>query len=187
MTVGEKIKKVRTEKGLTQKRLGELCGMLEPNIRAYELGKANPKIETIAKIAAALQVSVLDLREDLTFGERWDNEESAFDSVFSIIGDIYGKVDFILDRKQDESGGNDGYILVSKDEERFILPLDDVDAIRDAARAVIESQVENLKTPVNTPELLEKVEKDMAWTIEYRQTDEYLGILAQKRQKKPPE
>ena len=171
MTVGEKIRKIRKEKGLTQKQLGKLCGIYEANIRKYELGKQNPKIETVAKIAAALKVSVLDLREDLTFGEMWYIEENAFDSVFSIIGEMYGKVDFILDRCEDAIGGHDGYIIVNKDGERFILSIDDVDIIRDAARAAIKSQVENLKTPVNTPELLEKVEKDLIWTIEDRKTD----------------
>lgn len=54
MTVGEKIRRIRKEKGLTQKQLGELCGMNEANVRKYELGKANPKIETVDKIASAL-------------------------------------------------------------------------------------------------------------------------------------
>ncbi len=56
MTIGEKIKKIRTSKGLTQKQLGDLCGMADSAIRRYELDKANPKIETIQKIAEALSV-----------------------------------------------------------------------------------------------------------------------------------
>lgn len=62
MTIGERIRKIRTEKGLTQKKLGELCGMNEVQIRQYELGKANPKIETIERIAIALNCSSNDLR-----------------------------------------------------------------------------------------------------------------------------
>lgn len=54
MTIGENIRKIRKEKGLTQKQLGELCKINEVQIRQYELGKANPKIETINKIASAL-------------------------------------------------------------------------------------------------------------------------------------
>lgn len=57
MTIGENIRKIRKEKGFTQKQLGELCGIDEANIRKYELGKANPKIETIEKIAQALETS----------------------------------------------------------------------------------------------------------------------------------
>lgn len=62
MAVGENIRKIRHKKGLTQKQLGELCNMNEANVRKYELGKANPKIETIEKFAKALQCSVDELR-----------------------------------------------------------------------------------------------------------------------------
>lgn len=62
MTIGENIKRIRKEKGMTQKQLGDLCGMNEANVRKYELGKANPKIETICKIAFALGVSEYELQ-----------------------------------------------------------------------------------------------------------------------------
>lgn len=61
MTIGENIKRIRKEKGLTQKALGKLCGINEATIRKYELGKLNPKIETVQRIANALNVSVLDI------------------------------------------------------------------------------------------------------------------------------
>ena len=66
--VGENIRKFRKEKGFTQKKLGELSGINEVQIRQYELGKANPKIETIEKIASALGVNVLSLLNGC-FGE----------------------------------------------------------------------------------------------------------------------
>lgn len=46
---GDMIRKYRTEKGLTQKKLGELCGIADSNIRKYESGNQNPKIETLQK------------------------------------------------------------------------------------------------------------------------------------------
>ena len=52
------IRKCRTEKGLTQKKLGELCGIADSNIRKYESGNQNPKIETLQKIADALDIPV---------------------------------------------------------------------------------------------------------------------------------
>ena len=55
---GDMIRKYRTEKGLTQKKLGELCGIADSNIRKYESGNQNPKIETLQKIADALDISV---------------------------------------------------------------------------------------------------------------------------------
>ena len=55
---GDMIRKYRTEKGLTQKKLGELCGIADSNIRKYESGNQNPKIETLQKIADALDFPV---------------------------------------------------------------------------------------------------------------------------------
>lgn len=65
MTVGENIRKLRLERGLTQKKLGELCNIAEPNIRKYELNKANPKIETIEKIASALGVPISKIKDNI--------------------------------------------------------------------------------------------------------------------------
>ena len=53
-TVGDRIRRVRQERNLTQKELGERTGIAEPTIRRYELGKLNPKYETLEKIANAL-------------------------------------------------------------------------------------------------------------------------------------
>ena len=61
MTVGENIKKIRKEKGLTQKELGKLCGMSEAQIGQYENGLRNPKMETLEKIANALDISYFEL------------------------------------------------------------------------------------------------------------------------------
>lgn len=55
---GDMIRKYRTEKGLTQKKLGEMCGIADSAIRRYEIGKANPKVETLQKIADALNISI---------------------------------------------------------------------------------------------------------------------------------
>ena len=44
-------------KGLTQKKLGELCGIADSNIRKYESGNQNPKIETLQKNSRCLRYS----------------------------------------------------------------------------------------------------------------------------------
>ncbi|MCH5249523.1 MAG: helix-turn-helix transcriptional regulator [Lachnospiraceae bacterium] len=61
MQIGENIKNLRIEKGMTQKQLGEKCGIADSAIRRYELGGANPKRETLKKIADALGVSIYEL------------------------------------------------------------------------------------------------------------------------------
>lgn len=52
MTIGEKIKKARTDAKMTQKELAEKCGMADSAIRKYESGKVVPKLDTIAKLRA---------------------------------------------------------------------------------------------------------------------------------------
>lgn len=64
MTTGERIRAERQKAGLTQKQLGELCGIAEPTIRRYELDKLKPKRETLQKIAKPLGIYYLDLCSD---------------------------------------------------------------------------------------------------------------------------
>ena len=56
MTTGELIRATRELKGMTQREVGEKCGIAEPTIRRYELGKLRPKYGTVQKIAAVLGV-----------------------------------------------------------------------------------------------------------------------------------
>lgn len=56
MTVGERIKKIRLEKGMTQKQVAEKSGLFDSAIRKYEGGRQNPKLETLERIAAALEI-----------------------------------------------------------------------------------------------------------------------------------
>lgn len=58
---GDMIRKNRIKKGLTQKQLGKLCGIADSNIRKYELGNQNPKVETLQKIAYALDIPIEQL------------------------------------------------------------------------------------------------------------------------------
>lgn len=82
MTVGERIKYLRIEKGMTQKELGEKVGVNNAAINKYETGIViNLKRDMIAKLADALDVTptylmgweddeqedvdIMDLREQL--------------------------------------------------------------------------------------------------------------------------
>lgn len=58
MTVGENIRRIRQERGLTLKQLGEMVGVSEAYIRAYESGRRNPKLKSLETLAQALAVNV---------------------------------------------------------------------------------------------------------------------------------
>ena len=64
-TIGEKIKGIRKERGLTQKELAKQTGLSLDSIQGYEQGRYNPKLEAIAKIAGALGVDLKVFYDDL--------------------------------------------------------------------------------------------------------------------------
>ena len=61
MAICDNMKAIRRKKGMTQKQVAEACGLADSTIRTYELGNANPKPATVAKIAKALGVSAAEL------------------------------------------------------------------------------------------------------------------------------
>lgn len=63
-TCGDKIKLYRTQQKLTQKQLAEKAGVATISIQQYELNTRRPKIETLQKIATALNISIDSLRSD---------------------------------------------------------------------------------------------------------------------------
>ena len=69
MTIGERIKKVRQENGLSQKALGQMLGVSQQMIGQYEAPNANLKLGTLQKIADVLHVPIntfLELSENHT-------------------------------------------------------------------------------------------------------------------------
>ncbi len=64
MKTGDLIRQARKQAGLTQKALGEMCGIAESQIRQYEANKLNPKPETLKKIALPLGVKWFMLKDD---------------------------------------------------------------------------------------------------------------------------
>lgn len=64
--VGSRIRKIRTEKGITQAELGNMVGLNADRIQKYENGARKPKNEMLKSIASALGVSPLALADPNT-------------------------------------------------------------------------------------------------------------------------
>jgi len=62
--VGSKIKKIRTEKKLSQNDLAILCNFEKASMSRIEAGKTNITLLTLQKISDALKVRVADLLTD---------------------------------------------------------------------------------------------------------------------------
>lgn len=59
--LGKKIREIRKARKLTQEQLAERIDIGTPNISYFETGKFSPSIETLEKIAKALDVEIYQL------------------------------------------------------------------------------------------------------------------------------
>lgn len=160
MTIGENIRRIRKEKGLTQKELGNLCNLADSAIRRYELGGANPKLETVEKIAQALDVPIREIMENLTLQEHKKTNEyrklelfcNARDSILSILANLYGNAE----RKEMYGGSVDPYYVIGEGTEKFFLQEKDIDILLTATNSNISSIVEILKDTRSEIEIIEE-------------------------------
>ena len=58
---GDNIKRLRLQKGMTQNKLAKLAGIAQPALWGIETSVKNPSVESIQRIADALNVPVGDL------------------------------------------------------------------------------------------------------------------------------
>ena len=119
MSIGQRIKERRLELGLTQKQLGELCGMADSAVRKYESGKITPKHETLCRIASALNAS------------EWDFYDSEY-------------VDFEVDEKTARYlavNKNNDFVVTSNDESLYYA--DNPQVMADLANIVAGTIDEN--------------------------------------------
>lgn len=174
MTVGERIKKIRQEKGMTQKELGKKCGLADSAVRRYELGGANPKIETIERIANALEVSIVDIIDNITFKQLQKTEmykkacvnANAYIGVINILAVIYGRIE----KKEVEVKVNENivdeysvenYYLVGTDENKFILYMNDIDNLLEYLKKSLPFVVDGLKDMSPEHEVIEEIKRKL--------------------------
>lgn len=63
-TIGDNIRKYRKMKNLTQKELGDLVGISNTYLSDMEIGRTNPSIKTLKRIAKGLEISFVELLKD---------------------------------------------------------------------------------------------------------------------------
>lgn len=162
MTIGENIKRIRKEKGLTQKELGERLNMTQSAIGQFENDKTSPKIETVDKISAALGVNIVDIMERFTM-EEWkntseyqkaDKTSNAINGIIAILTDIYGKVEY-----KDIMGDyfSSCYYVVGEGEKQFILYDGDINALYESTKASIPSLVNRMKDDRLETEIVKEI------------------------------
>lgn len=92
MTIGENIKRIRLQRGLTQAELGCLIGISESAMRGYELGLRNVKYQRLESIAAALGVNIEVItnsdKDDATAMQRLFKLFRQYDGCFDQNGNL---------------------------------------------------------------------------------------------------
>lgn len=64
VSIGDNIRMARKQKGITQKVLGEMIGISNTYLSDIEIGRTNPSIKTLKKIARGLEISYVELLRD---------------------------------------------------------------------------------------------------------------------------
>lgn len=84
----ENLKEARLKSGLSQKDLSENIGVAKSTYSLYESGKREPNVDTIKKIASALNVSADTLlgidEEPTTLATHFDGDEYTEDELDEI-------------------------------------------------------------------------------------------------------
>ena len=88
-TLGEKIKRVRKQRGLTQEQLAELIDIAPKNLSKIEVGACFVTAETLEKLLVALDVST----EELFANDHIKEPDE-------LLADIYSKLDSIKSDQQ---------------------------------------------------------------------------------------
>jgi len=72
-TIGQRLAKIRKQKGHTQKILAEKMGLIQALVSAYELGKIRLNAEMVIRFAKALEVSADEILGLKNNGRRKEN------------------------------------------------------------------------------------------------------------------
>lgn len=86
-TIGERIRELRKERGLTQTELANLAGMSLQTVNVVENGVNNPSSATASKLATALKVTIDDLYGTFTFGTIHPYETSVTRNIRKLVNE----------------------------------------------------------------------------------------------------
>lgn len=152
------IRECREAAHMTQKELGDKCGIDPANIRKYESGKQNPKLETIKRIADGLGVSWDNLcyfvedSETLKMAREINSKNVQRDkirpAVVNLLKAIYGKCEYsTVYAEYGEHYFSEDYYSMQLDKygERQAIEPDDIDLVIDVIAAVTTAVIDRVQ------------------------------------------
>lgn len=84
--LGRRVREERKLAGLTLERLGEKAGITGPFVAHIEAGRKRPTLETVRRIAAALELPISSLLEE-PGSRKADKDRSCIEEIASILRD----------------------------------------------------------------------------------------------------
>lgn len=90
--LGKTIKKMRTDKGLTQLDLAQILNVSDKTVSKWELGNGTPEIETLIRISDYFQVSL----DDLLRGKLSAVEHTEFLYIMDASGSMYNVTEDVI-------------------------------------------------------------------------------------------
>ena len=93
MTVGERIRAARKQAGLTLEEVADRLGISNQSVAQWETGRRKPKLETLQRIADALQVPIESLLLEQTVNDQKDwRKNMDNNSAIAMLGGITNTV-----------------------------------------------------------------------------------------------
>lgn len=145
-TLGQRIKRERKFKGLTQEQLAIRAGISFMSVRRYESGERTPTIKTLNKIADALGLSMaVFTAPDVT----WRDSDGAYqfvepmEDVPSWLLELESKLKPINAQIGNDAASKEWYILY--DGERIDLSENDLIALNDSINSFSRFRIEELR------------------------------------------
>jgi transcriptional regulator with XRE-family HTH domain len=125
VTINEKIKTARILQKISQRELAERLGVTQQNIQQLESGKRDPKLKTIRKIAAALNVDFYELvYGDVQESVRQFPDDSDFKVTTFLGGVVLEKERKPFDSSNEANNAEDlGNLYLSLSSERKMMLL----------------------------------------------------------------
>jgi len=175
VTIGEKIKQFRLNKGLKQSELAEKSGVSRVSIGLYERDERVPRVEHLEKIASVLGVKSNNIIGVSYFDKKKEDENLAddvkrletFESYLSSLGYT---VKYAFDG---EDGSGDGCAFITKDgltaglstsefetlQQKFIELQGCIDELQSDYRAIIETRIQTKAGYANAPKPKKRIRK----------------------------
>lgn len=163
MTIGERIKEIRTQKGIKQKELANKIGISYVMLSQYERGERKPKLGMIDKIALALDVQPIELaygknnpfvddtkRMIRLIKEGQESVKLITEKISAVLKSLdENNIEYTITDQTEK----DNYILeikVTLNNSDFTLDTDDLIDIYDKAQAVFNNSVKNIIDIIST-------------------------------------